>query len=181
MNFVALDVETANPDVASICQIGLIRYEGGVLQEEWKTYVDPEGDFHWFNISVHGIDRSEVSGAPSFPEISATLRSYLDGTVTVCHTHFDRVAIHRAAERYGVAPPQTTWLDSARIARRAFSERGLKGYGLKNVCRLLGYEFNHHDALEDARAAAHIVLAASAESGLNIEGWLERIGQPVRP
>jgi hypothetical protein len=28
MGFVAIDVEIANPDMASICQIGLARYEG---------------------------------------------------------------------------------------------------------------------------------------------------------
>ena len=45
MDFVALDVETANPDMASICQIGAARYSGGILAEEWKTYVDPQDYF----------------------------------------------------------------------------------------------------------------------------------------
>lgn len=177
MNFVAIDVETANPDMASICQIGLVRYKSGVLEDEWKSYVDPEGRFHWFNTSIHGIDQSVISGSPTFPELAGTLRSFLDGTVVISHSHFDRVAINRAAERYAIAPPESLWLDSARIARRAFSERGLKGYGLGRVCEMLGYEFRHHDALEDARAAAHIVLAASAESGLDIEGWLAIFGR----
>ena len=34
MNFVAIDVETANASMASICQIGLAEYENGVLSEE---------------------------------------------------------------------------------------------------------------------------------------------------
>lgn len=43
----------------------------------------------------------------------------------------------------------------------------------------LGIEFDHHDALEDARAAAEIVLRASAVAGLDVEGWLRRVQQPI--
>ena len=67
MEFVALDVETANADMASICQIGLARYENGSLVEEWKTYVDPEDYFDGINISIHGIDEATVKGAPPCP------------------------------------------------------------------------------------------------------------------
>ncbi len=181
MNFVAIDVETANADMASICQIGLVKCENGVLSDEWKTYVDPEDYFDGINVSIHGIDESVVKGAPTFPELADTLRSYLEGTVVVCHTHFDRVAIHQAAQRYGVTAPECTWLDSARVARRAWKECAWKGYGLYNVCKILGYDFKHHDALEDAKAAAHILLAATNESGLDLDGWLKRVRQPIDP
>jgi DNA polymerase-3 subunit epsilon len=50
---------------------------------------------------------------------------------------------------------------------------------LHNVCNFLGYKFQHHDALEDAKAAGHILLAASKESELDIEGWLKRVNQPI--
>jgi DNA polymerase-3 subunit epsilon len=179
MDFVAIDVETANADMASICQIGLAKYESGVVLQEWKTYVDPEDYFDGINVSIHGIDESVVEGAPDFGALAETLYSYVDGKVVVCHTHFDRVAIHQAAKRYGIRIPVSTWLDSARVARRAWKEFAWKGYGLYNVCKALGYNFKHHDALEDAKAAAHILLAAVNESGINVEGWLKRAKQPI--
>ena len=179
MNFVAIDVETANADMASICQIGLVKFEDGVLSDEWKTYVDPEDYFDGINMSIHGISESVVKGAPTFPELADTLNSYLEGTVVVCHTHFDRVAMYQAAQRYSVSAPECTWLDSARVARRAWKECAWSGYGLSNVCKILGYDFKHHDALEDAKAAAHILLAAINEGGLDIDGWLKRVRQPI--
>ncbi|MHB8790209.1 MAG: exonuclease domain-containing protein [Desulfobulbaceae bacterium] len=179
MNFVAIDVETANADMASICQIGLAKCENGILSEEWKAYVDPEDYFDSINVSIHGIDETVVMGAPKFPELTNTLRSYLEGSVVVCHTHFDRVALYQAAQRYGISAIQCTWLDSARVARRVWKECAWKGYGLYNVCKILGYDFKHHDALEDAKAAAHILLAATNESGLDIKGWLKRVCQPI--
>jgi DNA polymerase-3 subunit epsilon len=42
MQFVAIDVETANPNMGSICQVGLARFVNGQLAEEWCTLVDPE-------------------------------------------------------------------------------------------------------------------------------------------
>ena len=53
-----------------------------------------------------------------------------------------------------------TALDSARVARRTWENLAWKGYGLYNVCQYLGYEFAHHDALEDAKAAGHILINA---------------------
>lgn len=179
MDFVAIDVETANADMASICQIGLVKCENGNVVDEWATYVDPEDYFDDVNVSVHGITESAVEGAPTFPELIRDLRSYLERAVVVCHTHFDRVAMHQAAERYRLKVPVCTWLDSARVARRAWRECAWSGYGLYNVCKLIGYEFKHHDALEDAKAAARIMLAAIEVSGLTLDDWLTEVNTRI--
>ena len=83
---------------------------------------------------------------------------------------------------YGLEQLQVTWLDSAKIARRAWPDRyGRRGYGLKNIARDLDISFRHHDALEDARAAAEIVLRACSAAEMDIEGWLRRVERPVFP
>jgi DNA polymerase-3 subunit epsilon len=179
MDFVALDVETANADMASICQIGAARYANGALIDEWKTYVDPQDYFDGMNVTIHGIHESTVAGAPTFPEVSDLLRRWLSNAVVVTHTHFDRTALHQAAAKYGLAMPSCTWLDSARVARRAWIEFADRGYGLANVCRTIGYEFRHHDALEDAKAAGTVVLAALQKTGLDLAGMLRRIDRPI--
>jgi len=142
----------------------------GLLTEEWKSYIDPEDYFDDINISIHGIDESTVRGAPVFAQVSQQLHGF---------PHFDRVAIQRALEKYHIRNPICVWLDSARVARRAWKEFAWGGYGLHNVCATLGYEFEHHDALEDAKAAGHILLAAMARSGLGIEEWIKRVKQPI--
>ena len=181
MQFVAIDVETANADMGSICQIGLARFVDGQLVEEWSTLVDPEDYFDDVNISVHGIEARMVKGQPKLPQIADRLRSTLEGTVSVCHTHFDRVAIGRAYGKYNLSPVFTTWLDSARVVRRTWKELAWKGYGLANVCRKIGYQFQHHDALEDAKAAGFVLLAALRESQQDIEYWHHRVIQPIDP
>lgn len=181
MNFVAIDVETANADMGSICQIGLARFADGQLAEEWSTLVDPEDYFDEVNISIHGIEARMVRGQPKLPQIADHLRTMLEGSVSVCHTHFDRVALGRAYGRYSLSPVSTTWLDSARVVRRTWKDLAWKGYGLANVCSRIGYQFQHHDALEDAKAAGFVLLAALRESQQDIDHWHRRVNQPIDP
>lgn len=179
MEFVAIDVETANPDSASICQIGLAHYAGRDLVEAWSSLVDPEDEFSGFHVAIHGIDEAAVAGAPTVADLVDVLYRFLDDRIAVCHTMFDRASLHGACTRYGLRPPRARWLDSARVARRTWPELAGRGYGLKNVCSHLGYDFAHHDALEDAKAAGFILNAATLTSGLDVEAWLAQVQRPI--
>jgi len=179
MGFIALDVETANADVSSICQIGIASYKENSLVEEWKSYINPEDYFDTINISIHGIDESAVKDSPRLSDVALQIYKYLDDQICVCHTHFDRVAICKAFDKYEIRHPSCTWLDSARVVRRAWKNFAWKGYGLYNVCKFLGYDFVHHDALEDAKAAGHVLITAINRSGIDLNGWLKRVEQPI--
>ena len=182
LSFKAIDVETANEDRESICQIGIVHVENGVICNQWTTLVDPEEDFSPWNILIHGITEDDIHGSPTLPMVYDELRNRLDGNVLVSHTTFDKQAITWALEKYGLQEFSVRWLDSARVVRRAWKDKfGRKGWGLKNVAKDLSISFRHHDALEDARATALIVLKACQVSGLDVEEWLERQAQPIHP
>jgi DNA polymerase III subunit epsilon len=181
-SFTVIDVETANADLASICQIGVARFDGRNLIADWETLVNPEDYFDPFNVAVHGIDQDMVANAPTFSEVYADVRSLLSGETVVSHTHFDRVAIERVCENRALDPVGSSWLDSARVVRRAWPDRYAKsGYGLENVAADLGIEYRAHNALEDARAAGLIVLRAIEATGISVLDWLVRVRLPIRP
>lgn len=179
MDFIAIDVETANADMASICQIGIAKFSENKMVDEWVSLVDPEDYFDSINISIHGIDKSQVKGAPTLLEVSEKLIEFFSNTVVVSHTHFDRVSISRAFNKYRISLPEISWLDSARVARRTWPEFSQRGYGLKNVANHIGYDFRHHDALEDAKASGHIMLEAMKLSRLDILAWTNRVKKPI--
>lgn len=89
MNFVAIDVETANADMASICQVGIAKYVNNKLVEEWSSLIDPEDYFDYFNIKVHGITEKNVVGSPIFPKVVDKLDYFLTENICVSHTHFE--------------------------------------------------------------------------------------------
>jgi DNA polymerase-3 subunit epsilon len=181
MEFVALDVETANADMASICQIGVARYSNGSLAQEWKSYIDPQDHFDAINVSIHGINEATVAGAPTFGAVADQIRRTTGEHIVVTHTAFDRVALYQAGVKWRAAPLTCTWIDSACVARRTWTQFSQRGYGLQSVCDEIGYKFKHHDALEDAKAAARIMLAAIAQTGLDLNAWLVRVRQPIDP
>jgi DNA polymerase-3 subunit epsilon len=168
MDFYAIDVETSGCDPASICQIGIAGYENGALAYEWESLIKPDAYFSFdpFNIKIHGITGEMAANAPSLADVYPEIQSALGGSVVVCHTLFDRTAMARALRFYGLEPIECVWLDSARVARRTWRQFARKGYGLKNVCTFLGYEFRHHNALEDAKAAAQIILRACGKQNI---------------
>lgn len=181
MHFIAVDVETANANLSSICQIGIAKYSNYELVDEWSTLINPETYFDFMNVMVHGISEDDVQNAPKFPEVVSILRSYMENSICVSHTSFDRVSIARACERYNIKPIDAIWLDSARVARQTWKQFSRKGYGLANICKHIGYEFKHHDALEDAKACGQIILSAIEKTGISVDEWLKRVEQPIDP
>lgn len=159
--FFALDVETANNDRASICQIGIAGVRPDHSIETWVTYVDPRTDA-WSCTWVHGIDRKTVRGAPVFSEVLPLLEEVLEGRVIYQHSGFDRSALIAASKAAGLELPAWEWRDSVQVARKAWPElKGNGGHGLASLKDYLGLDFKHHDAAEDARASAEIVLMAA--------------------
>jgi len=179
VNFVEIDVETANPDLASICQVGVAAFRDGALHSTWESLVDPESHFDALNVAVHGIDERAVRGAPKWNTIYELLVPWLQGQVVASHTAFDRAALSRACEKNGLLPHRCTWLDTARVVRRTWPAFAKKGYGLANVTKHLSIEFHHHNAKEDARAAGEILLRAIAKTGFTVEQWLDRTAKPI--
>ena len=173
INFAAIDVETANPDYSTVCQVGIAVVKGGEIAEVWSELVDPRTWFHWKNVEIHGIDESDVAGAPTFREIYPEIAQRTAAGAIVSHSPFDKSAVSQACARNGLPTLPNRWKDSIQIAKRAWP--GRENYKLRTVADYLGIRFEHHDAGEDAEAAAKVVLRAGAALGAGwVYNWLSR-------
>lgn len=162
--FFALDVETANHDRASICQVGLACVRPDDRIETWVTLVDPGTD-RWVFSGLHGITAGMVVGAPGIAVVLALLEKRLEGSPVYQHSGFDRSAIRAACTALGRAEPDWNWQNSVTVAQAAWPElRSNGGHGLASLKQHLGLRFEHHDAGEDARAAAEVVLRAENDT-----------------
>ena len=179
VEFAAIDLETANPDAFSICQIGIAFYRDGALAEEWMSYIDPQANFNRDNIAVHGITAAAVRGWPRLSEVAGRLHEMLDGRIVVSHSKFDRIALEQAFDRHEIPRLTCAWLDSTLVARRAWDGFAKGGFGLENLCRILGYRYQRHDALGDAKAAGVVVLAAIEQTGIGLDRWLRQVDLPA--
>lgn len=178
MRFVAIDFETANARLTSICQAGIVVFEDGreVLAE--SMLINPQDYFEPRYVKIHGIEADQIMGQPTFPEAFGRIAELLQNEIAVSHTTFDRTTLTQACRCYSIQPVVCRWLDSARIARRAWPQFAQSGYGLGNLAREFSITFKHHDAVQDARVAGLILLKAISESGTDLDGWFARVERP---
>ena len=182
LTFNAIDVETANRTRASICQIGIAQVQVGRISQAASFLVNPEEPFESFQTSMHGINEEAVSEAETMLSIHPRLFRLIEGAPLASHSKFDKQALEKAASKYGLTMPEIRWLDTGRVARTAWPDRyDGNGWGLKKIAADLGITFLHHDAAEDARAAAEILLHACRHTGLDVDDWLEQAGYKQSP
>jgi DNA polymerase-3 subunit epsilon len=178
MDFVVIDVETANPNPRSICQIGIATYQNGNLSELWGSLINPEDSFSALNIAIHGIWPGHVLDAPNWAGIQRELRPRLEQRTLASHTYFDFRAITGANERYGLpAIPRTDWVDTCKVARAAWPS--LSSHRLPHLARVFGISYQAHNAAEDARCAGEILLLAVQTTGLALKDLLRADNQSI--
>jgi DNA polymerase-3 subunit epsilon len=181
--FCVIDVETANYWEGSICQVGLACYhEDGTQLKLFSSLVDPECVFNQDMIEIHGISAEDVSGAPTLAEIADDLFFLLNySDAVVSHSLFDRRALIQALPDREAELLDFVWLDTTRVARRAWEEVRKKGYALSALADRFDIEFKNHDALEDAVTTAKILFLAMQEANQNLAWWVDRAQQRCTP
>jgi len=167
LSFVGFDVETANADVGSICQIGVVRVVDGVevAAESWLCTPPPGlSEFQAANIAVHGITPEMVADQPGFAERLPALLEFIGDLPVIAHNaQFDMMALRRACLAAELPVPELTFGCSLVLSRAA--RLGLPDHRLPTVAAGLGVPLDrHHDATEDARAAAGIVVELARRS-----------------
>lgn len=174
MNFVAFDFETSNPDLSSICQVGLAVFRDGECVDTWSTLVNPLDYFHWRNVKVHGIVEANVKEAPTFSAIADDLFARLETGIVASHSRFDVASLSAACGKMNRLAPALRWVDSCQVARLVWQQFREDGYGLSRLAQRLGIQFSHHDAVEDARAAGLVLCRALRDSGKSVEEFVEQ-------
>lgn len=174
-DFVAIDFETANECRDSACQIGITTVKNGVIKEVKSWLINPEQPFNYFNISIHGITEEKVKGEPTFKELWPIISPYFgdekEGSLIVAHNAtFDINVLLCMLERYNITVPNGLFLCSLAIARRTWIK---PSYSLSSLCNAFNILPGQHDAGEDSRACAEIMLLAAKEKGVDLSKELQ--------
>lgn len=157
MDFIAIDFETANSSRSSACALGLVEVKDGVITAEHSWLIDPQQRFDGMNISIHGITPSMVIGQPTFHELWPTVELLLHGRIVVAHNAaFDMSVLRYCLDGMSISYPSFQYLCTYLLGKKMLPE--LPSHKLNVVSEHFGIELKHHDALDDARAAALVLL-----------------------
>lgn len=161
MDFIAIDFEIANADMASACSIGLAYVENNsIIKEQYFLIKPPNLSFDPKFTAVHGITESDVNDAKSFPEVWELIKEDISTHTIIAHNaQFDMSVLYCCLEKYQLDKQNFSYICSIPISNRA--TRGAKvGQSLKDRTSYFGISMEeHHHAGSDARACAELVIA----------------------
>lgn len=168
---VVLDVEKANNNHASICQIGLVVIEGSKVVREFSTLVNPKQPFLSIHTSIHGIIEPDVASAPTMHDIKHELAELFSNAVVCSYGSSDKYAI---GSYFDVS--KIKWLDIHKMARNGLPELKTSGHALKKVCTALnlGKQSATHNALEDAFLAWQVLDHLINTVNINPKGYISQ-------
>lgn len=157
MDFITLDFETANASRNSVCAIGLAKYENGLLVDTLETLIDPEDYFDSYNTYIHGINEEMVEDAPTFNEFYPTLQNFIENKLLIAHyAAFDMSVLRHACDKYSLDYPTFKYSCTYQLSKKIIP--GEINYKLNTLAEKYGIEFEHHDALDDAKACGNLLV-----------------------
>ena len=160
LDFAAIDFETANEQPSSVCSVGVVVVRGGKIVDTFYSLIHPEPEYYqWFCQRVHGLCEEDTDGAPVFPKVWARIAPMVEGLPLVAHNAcFDEGCLRAAFRVYQMDYPDYEFRDTLAASRRHFG-RSLPDHQLQTVAAACGFDLrNHHHALADAEACAHIAM-----------------------
>lgn len=158
-SFVAIDFETANQHRSSVCSVGVVIVENAAITDSFYELIKPSPNFYcdWAT-DIHGINYWDTKNAKTFPEIWQQISNRIKGLPFVAHNSpFDESCLKAVHEFYEMDYLNYQFHCTCRTARKLFPN--LPNHQLHTVSEHLGFTLNnHHNALADAQACAHIAM-----------------------
>lgn len=122
--------------------------------------------FEYHNTRIHGIRAEDVADAPRFGELFPEIGAFIGGDILAAHNAaFDLGVIRSGLEVSGLPGPAYEYVCTVMLSRRCYS---LVSNSLPYAAEEAGVPLvNHHDAAEDARACAGILVDIARRNDAN--------------
>ncbi len=157
--FVLLDIESTglNPQHGDrICEIALIRWQGGVQQHTFQTLVNPQRPISPAAFAVNRIEANALRRAPTFADVCDQVLEQIEDAVLVAHNvPFDVACLDAELLRLGRPHVTNPLVDTLQLAR---SFLNYDRYNLGSLAQALGLERPSHRALSDVLALKEVFL-----------------------
>lgn len=165
-SYTAFDVETPNRNNNSLCSIGLVHVEDGSVTFQKEYLVNPEADFDFSNVLIHGITEEMVHDAPTFSEVWKEIAPFFDGLLIAHNATFDLSVIKASLFRHDLCIPEMYYVCTVLLSRRHIPRERYGSHRLNDLSRGLGFTLDHHHALSDADACRRIFEYLGRNYGL---------------
>ena len=138
--FAAIDFETANWQQTSVCSVGIVVMNRGVIEDRFYSLIHPAPNFYSRrNTAIHGLSREDTEEALAFPTVWREIAPMIEGIPLVAHNSmFDEGCLKAVFRLYEMDYPGYSFYCTYRLSRKLF--KGLENYQLHTVSSFCGYE-----------------------------------------
>lgn len=157
MDFIAIDFETANPNMTSPCSLGITLVRNNNIEKTFSFLINPEEPFSPFNIKIHGITAEAVMHSHTFPVVWNEVAPLFSQYPVIAHNvDFDKSVLEYTASKYSISLPEIQYYCTLQLCRDNINT---DKYSLDCVCEYFDIPLvNHHCCDDDCIAAAKIML-----------------------
>ena len=158
-DFAAIEFETANRKPTSVCAVGVVIVRDGEVTDTFYSLIQPEPNYYNFWCRrVHGLGHKDTDDAPIFPDVWRQVEPLIEGLPLVAHNKaFDENCLKAVFRCYQMDYPDYEFHCTCLAAKRLIKQ--LPDHRLPTVAAYCGYDLQqHHHALADAEACAHIAM-----------------------
>lgn len=161
MDFVVIDLEKLDDSQLSICEVGMVKCQGGKLVDEFHSYIKPAGmgRNNFGRTTLKHITDEMLMSAPTFSEIYNRMKDFVGEAILVCHNKgADLNYLYYNEKAYGLSGLYTEFIDTMDICKIGLEE------AYKKIIKKQMEK--HHSALDDARHTAEILLAICEQTDI---------------
>lgn len=167
---------------ANACSLGIVVSDGTKIIDEWYHLIQPLSlNFDAGCMRVNGIHPEDVAGEDRFPAFWKDIADRLEGNIVFAHNaRFDMGVLASAIDTYHLPDMHFLYGDTVILSRKLWKDT--VNHKLNTVAEALGFDFHHHQALDDARACEYIVRKALEQTELpSVEALMKATGQTLKP
>ena len=157
--YVVFDIETTgfSPKKDNITEIGAVKIRNNEIIDRYSQLINPETSIPQKVVELTGITDEMVKDMPTIENVLPSFLEFIKDSVLVAHNaSFDMGFISEKFSHMGIKLKNPV-LDTLQLSREMFTE--LKSHKLNKVAKHLNISLdNHHRAVDDSEATAHILL-----------------------
>ncbi|MEG0479992.1 MAG: exonuclease domain-containing protein [Clostridium sp.] len=165
-DFITIDFEIANNNYDSACSVGIVGVRDLKIVDEFYSLIKPPTmEFSKENMEINHITPADIIDSPSFPEVWENIKQYFSGNIIIAHNaSFDMSVLKNCLKRYNISIPNFTYICSIPISTKACRGQNI-GRSLESRCKHFDIDIiNHHNALDDSKSCASLVLASISKT-----------------
>ncbi|MEG1408772.1 MAG: PolC-type DNA polymerase III [Terrisporobacter sp.] len=157
--FVVFDLETTGFSNKNdkITEIGAVKIENFKVIDRFSQLINPEKDISYKVQELTGITNDLIKDKPKIEEVLPKFVDFIGDSVLVAHNAaFDMGFMNQKCREQNIEFNNNS-VDTLTLARTLLPH--LKRFKLNNLVKELGVPlYNHHRAVDDAEATAHIFI-----------------------